>query len=47
MKGIYIQMRRDKHKHTRRAVRFYRVHHGFREPFKVLTKGARPAESAD
>lgn len=28
-------MRRIKHKHTRRAVRFYKVQHGFRTPFKV------------
>lgn len=29
-------MRRKKHKHTRRAVKFYKIHHGFREPFKVV-----------
>jgi hypothetical protein len=28
-------MRRKKHKHTRRAVAFYKVHYGFKEPFKV------------
>lgn len=28
-------MRRKKHKHTRRSVAFYKVHHGFREPYKV------------
>jgi len=32
-------MRRKKHKHTRRAVAFYKVHHGMREPFKVLLDG--------
>lgn len=30
-------MRRKKHKHTRRAVKFYKIHHGFREPYKVLS----------
>ena len=30
-------MRRKKHKHTRRAVKFYKIHHGFREPYKVCT----------
>ncbi|KAL0030147.1 hypothetical protein WJX79_010990 [Trebouxia sp. C0005] len=29
-------MRRKKHKHTRRAVKFYKIHHGFREPYKVV-----------
>lgn len=28
-------MRRKKHKHTRRALRFYRITHGFRPPYKV------------
>ena len=28
-------MRRLKHKHTRRTVKFYKIVHGFREPFKV------------
>ncbi|KAK9807075.1 hypothetical protein WJX73_001013 [Symbiochloris irregularis] len=32
-------MRRIKHKHTRRAVRFFKVQHGFRSPFKVLLDG--------
>ena len=34
-------MRGDKHKHPRRAVRYYRVHHAFREPFKVSTPAPR------
>ncbi|PRW50990.1 rRNA-processing UTP23-like protein [Chlorella sorokiniana] len=32
-------MRRKKHKHTRRALRFYRITHGFRPPYKVLLDG--------
>lgn len=32
-------MRRKKHKNVRRAVRFYKVSYGFREPFKVLLDG--------
>lgn len=28
-------MRRKKHKHTRRNVSFYKMHYGFKEPFKV------------
>lgn len=32
-------MRRKKHKSTRRIVGFYRLNHGFREPFKVLLDG--------
>jgi hypothetical protein len=28
-------MRRLKHKHTRRAVQFYEINHGFRKPFKA------------
>lgn len=28
-------MRRKKHKNTRRTVRFFRISHGFKEPFKV------------
>lgn len=32
-------MRRKKHKQTRRAVRYYKVHYGFREPFKILLDG--------
>lgn len=32
-------MRRRKHKHVRRAMAFYRLHFGFREPFKVLLDG--------
>eukprot|EP00775_Hariotina_reticulata_P012758 gene12758-12887_t len=32
-------MRRKKHKHTRRSVAFYKINHGFREPFKVLLDG--------
>mmetsp|Transcript_8856 Transcript_8856/g.18923 ORF Transcript_8856/g.18923 Transcript_8856/m.18923 type:complete len:269 (+) Transcript_8856:108-914(+) len=32
-------MRRKKHKHTRRAVGFYKVHYGFHEPYKVLLDG--------
>ena len=28
-------MRRKKHKHTRKTVAFYKVHYGFKEPFKV------------
>lgn len=30
-------MRRKKHKHTRRALRFYRITHGFRPPYKAST----------
>ncbi|KAK9804414.1 hypothetical protein WJX72_011599 [[Myrmecia] bisecta] len=29
-------MRRKKHKHTRRAVLFYKINHGFRPPYRVL-----------
>jgi U3 small nucleolar RNA-associated protein 23 len=32
-------MRRKKHKHTRRSVSFYKINHGFREPFKVQQRG--------
>ncbi|KAL4444025.1 hypothetical protein ABPG75_011762 [Micractinium tetrahymenae] len=32
-------MRRKKHKHTRRALRFYRIRFGFRPPYKVLLDG--------
>lgn len=32
-------MRRKKHKNTRRTVQFYKLHYGFREPFKVLLDG--------
>jgi U3 small nucleolar RNA-associated protein 23 len=32
-------MRRRKHKNVRRAVRFFKVLHGFREPYKVLLDG--------
>jgi U3 small nucleolar RNA-associated protein 23 len=32
-------MRRKKHKHTRARVAFYKIHHGFREPYKVLLDG--------
>ena len=32
-------MRRKKHKATRRALRFYRISHGFRQPYKVLLDG--------
>lgn len=28
-------MRRKKHKHTRRAVSFYKLSYGFHEPYKV------------
>lgn len=28
-------MRRKRHKATRRALRFFRINHGFREPYKV------------
>lgn len=28
-------MRRKKHKHARRAVRFYKINSGFKEPYKV------------
>ena len=28
-------MRRLKHKHTRRAVKFLKINYGFREPFKA------------
>lgn len=31
-------MRRKKHKHARRAVRFYKINGGFREPFKVTER---------
>lgn len=31
-------MRRKKHKHTRRAVAFYKVNYGMREPFKVRAR---------
>lgn len=30
-------MRRLKHKHTRRAVKFLKINYGFREPYKVVT----------
>jgi rRNA-processing protein FCF1 len=32
-------MRRKKHKHLRRALRFYKINHGFRAPYKVLVDG--------
>ncbi|KAJ9530030.1 hypothetical protein QJQ45_023316 [Haematococcus lacustris] len=32
-------MRRKKHKHTRRAVQFYKLSFGFHEPYKVLVDG--------
>ncbi|KAK9826415.1 hypothetical protein WJX81_001958 [Elliptochloris bilobata] len=32
-------MRRLKHKHTRRAVKFLKVNYGFKEPFKVILDG--------
>ena len=32
-------MRRKKHKHTRRTLRFYRINFGFRPPYKVLLDG--------
>ncbi len=32
-------MRRKKHKHTRRALRFYRITHGFRPPYKASNWG--------
>eukprot|EP00798_Chlamydomonas_sp_ICE-L_P000343 gene343-1718_t len=32
-------MRVKKHKHTRRAIGFYKIHYGFHEPFKVLLDG--------
>ncbi|KAF5826665.1 Fcf1-domain-containing protein [Dunaliella salina] len=32
-------MRRKKHKHTRRAVGFYKLSYGFYEPFKILLDG--------
>ena len=32
-------MRRLKHKKTRRAMRFYRINHSFRPPYKVLLDG--------
>lgn len=32
-------MRRKKHKQVRRALRFYKIQHGFRAPFKVLADG--------
>jgi hypothetical protein len=35
-------MRRKKHKHTRRTVSFYKINHGFREPFKVSFRALHP-----
>ena len=32
-------MKRKKHKHVRRTLRFYRMNHGFRPPYKVLVDG--------
>jgi hypothetical protein len=32
-------MRRKKHKHVRKALRFYKINHGFKVPFKVLVDG--------
>lgn len=32
-------MRRKKHKHVRRALRFFRVQQGFHAPYKVLVDG--------
>ena len=31
-------MGQKKHKHARRTVAFYKLHHGFKEPFKVRRK---------
>lgn len=33
--GEFFAMRRKKHKASRRAVKYYKIHFGFREPFKV------------
>lgn len=33
-------MRRLKHKHTRRAVKFLKINYGFREPFKASAIGS-------
>lgn len=36
-------MRRKRHKATRRALRFFRINHGFREPYKVrFTSSVEP-----
>lgn len=32
-------MRRKKHKHTKRAVKFFKINFGFRAPYKVLVDG--------
>ena len=32
-------MRRNRHKHVRKALRFYKINHGFKVPFKVLVDG--------
>jgi hypothetical protein len=34
-------MGQKKHKHARRTVAFYKLHHGFKEPFKVRDEGLR------
>jgi len=33
------EMRRNRHKHVRKALRFYKINHGFKVPFKVLVDG--------
>lgn len=40
-------MRRKKHKHTRRTVKFFKIHHGFREPYKVLYCGSQVGSQAE
>lgn len=32
-------MRRKKHKHVSRTLRFFKMQHGFRAPYKVLADG--------
>lgn len=32
-------MRVKKHKHTRKAVQFYKINYGFHDPYKVLLDG--------
>jgi hypothetical protein len=32
-------MRRNRHKQVRKALRFYKINHGFKVPFKVLVDG--------
>jgi hypothetical protein len=34
-------MGQKKHKHARRTVAFYKLHHGFKEPFKVRARVSR------